>query len=111
MHGKFPQILTDSVIGKKRPNFITMRIYCWINSLLKNGLTAVGTIGFWEAGAVAADTIEVRGTKSEVRLESLRQQIKKAADQPNLSLTDFIARKKQGKTDYIGAFSVNNQRN
>ncbi|MDP4263397.1 MAG: methionine synthase [Bacteroidota bacterium] len=111
MHGKFPQILSDKVIGKE-----ATKLYNDANSLLdkliaEKWLTAKGTIGFWEAAATGADTIEVRGLKSEVRLESLRQQIKKAADQPNLSLADFI---KPGPAhhspltapDFIGAFAV-----
>jgi 5-methyltetrahydrofolate--homocysteine methyltransferase len=45
------------------------------------------------------------------RLQFLRQQIKKAADQPNLSLADFIAPVKTSGSstpdnDYIGAFAV-----
>ncbi|HET9277751.1 MAG TPA: vitamin B12 dependent-methionine synthase activation domain-containing protein, partial [Flavitalea sp.] len=46
------------------------------------------------------------GTSGQVQLECLRQQVKKAADQPNLSLADFIAPAEQAKTDYIGAFAV-----
>jgi 5-methyltetrahydrofolate--homocysteine methyltransferase len=41
-----------------------------------------------------------------VNLESLRQQIKKAAGQPNMSLSDFIAPASSGKKDHIGAFTV-----
>lgn len=36
----------------------------------------------------------------------MRQQIKKAANQPNLSLADFIAPAELAKTDHIGAFAV-----
>ncbi len=50
------------------------------------------------------------GEKPEViNLEFLRQQIKKAADQPNISLADFIkpgANNSNGAPDHIGAFSV-----
>ncbi len=112
MHGKFPQILSDEVIGKE-----ATKLYNDANALLdkliaEKWLTAQGVVGFWEANAVEPDTIEVNcesavgSTQSAIRLESLRQQIKKAADQPNLSLTDFIAPASTGKQDYIGAFSV-----
>ena len=37
---------------------------------------------------------------------AVRQQIKKAADQPNISLADFIAPESTGKKDYLGAFAV-----
>jgi 5-methyltetrahydrofolate--homocysteine methyltransferase len=69
-------------------------------------LTAKGAIGFWEANATAPDTITAKVNGENVRLESLRQQSKKAAGQPNFSLTDFIAPAETGKTDYIGAFAV-----
>ena len=40
------------------------------------------------------------------KLEFLRQQIKKAAGQPNFSLADFIAPAEQSYQDHIGAFAV-----
>jgi 5-methyltetrahydrofolate--homocysteine methyltransferase len=42
----------------------------------------------------------------EVHLEFLRQQIRKAPGQPNISLADFIAPSATGKQDHIGAFVV-----
>ncbi len=65
-----------------------------------------GVVGFWKANTVAPDTIEVSREPGVINLESLRQQIKKAPDQPNLALSDFIAPKETGKPDYIGSFSV-----
>ncbi|MEP7376649.1 MAG: methionine synthase [Chitinophagaceae bacterium] len=95
MHGKFPQILTDEIVGKE-----ATKLYNDANLLLdkivaEKWLTPKGVIGFWEANTVAADTILVNSQNpiaigSEVRLEFLRQQIKKAAGQPNLSLADFV---------------------
>jgi 5-methyltetrahydrofolate--homocysteine methyltransferase len=41
-----------------------------------------------------------------VQLECLRQQVKKAPGQPNISLADFIAPRSTGKRDHIGAFAV-----
>jgi len=41
-----------------------------------------------------------------VQLSFHRQQIQKAADQPNLSLADFIAPEGNAKKDFIGAFAV-----
>lgn len=116
MHGKFPQILTDSVVGTE-----ATKLYNDANALLdklvaEKWLSAKGVIGFWEAVATAADTIEVKAHSSAnsgqtIQLESLRQQIKKAPGQPNLSLSDFIKPSptpgsKLATPDYIGAFSV-----
>ena len=65
-----------------------------------------GVIGCWPANSDGKDTIVVDAPAGPVHLESLRQQIKKADGQPNMSLTDFIAPASSGKKDYIGAFTV-----
>jgi len=67
---------------------------------------AKGVIGIWEANATGDDTIEVKNKNGYSHLQSLRQQIKKVAGQPNISLTDFIAPSSTGKKDHIGAFAV-----
>lgn len=50
--------------------------------------------------------VEKNGAERVVSLEFLRQQAKKAAGQPNLSLADFIAPAESAKQDYLGAFAV-----
>lgn len=69
-------------------------------------LTATGVTGFWPANKTAPDTVDVLSNDGVVKLEFLRQQIKKAEGQPNLSLADFIAPAEEKQQDYIGAFSV-----
>lgn len=105
MHGNFPEILTDSVVGKE-----ATKLYNDANALIdtiikEKWLQAKGTIGFWEA-ASTDDDVDVKDGNKTIKLSFLRQQIKKAADQPNLSLADFIAPESSGKKDYIGAFAV-----
>ncbi len=106
MHGKFPQLLKDEKIGAE-----ATKLYNDAQALLKKvidqeWLTARGVIGFWEASGTAPDTVTVKQQSSDIKLEFLRQQIKKAAGQPNISLADFIAPKESGKKDFIGGFSV-----
>ena len=109
MHGKFPAILTDKIIGIE-----ATKLYNDAKKLLQQvidekWLTAKGVVGFWEAEKTSADSVEVKNHKSpqdpveKVKLEFLRQQIKKTAGQPNLSLADFISSE---KSDFVGAFSV-----
>jgi 5-methyltetrahydrofolate--homocysteine methyltransferase len=69
-------------------------------------LTANGVIGFWPANSNNADTVTLQTNNGEVKLEFLRQQMKKAVGQPNYSLADFIAPKETKLQDYIGAFAV-----
>ncbi|HMC87362.1 MAG TPA: methionine synthase, partial [Chitinophagaceae bacterium] len=106
LHGKFPQILSDTIIGKE-----ATKLYNDAQKLLKQiidekWLQPRGVIGLWPANSDAKDTITVTDNGSSVNLESLRQQIKKAAGQPNMSLSDFIAPASTKKQDYIGAFTV-----
>ncbi len=105
MHGNFPEILSDTVVGKE-----ATKLYNDANALLdkiigEKWLTAKGTIGFWEA-ASADDDVTITHDKGSTTLSFLRQQIKKAPGQPNLSLADFIVPKTTGKKDFIGAFAV-----
>ena len=105
LHGNFPEILTDKIVGIE-----ASKLYVDANGLLdkiisEKWLEAKGTIGFWEASS-KDDDVTVLVEKKTVRLSFLRQQIQKAADQPNLSLADFIAPETNGIKDYIGAFAV-----
>ncbi len=106
MHGKFPALLTDEVIGKE-----ATKLYNDAKVLLKKiidekWLTAQGVVGFWEANKTAPDSVHIHDDGSVIKLEFLRQQIKKAPGQPNLSLADFIAPEAHYSQDYLGAFSV-----
>lgn len=105
MHGSFPEILSDEIVGKE-----ATRLYADANALLdqliaEKWLTAKGVIGFWEANS-KEDSVQVAAAEGPVTLHFLRQQIRKAAGQPNLSLADFIAPAAAGYKDYIGAFAV-----
>ncbi len=102
MHGKFPAILTDKVIGKE-----ATILYHDAKKLLQQivdekWLKARAVIGFWPAEKTEADTVQLTTDTGKINLEFLRQQIKKAAGQPNLSLSDFVLE----KNDHLGAFSV-----
>jgi len=106
LHGKFPQILKDEKVGAE-----ATKLYNDAQTLLKQivdekWLKARAVIGFWPANSNGKDTVTVDMGDTPVRLEFLRQQVKKAADQPNISLADFIAPASTGKQDHIGAFAV-----
>ncbi|MGZ5246137.1 MAG: vitamin B12 dependent-methionine synthase activation domain-containing protein, partial [Flavitalea sp.] len=106
MHGKFPGILEDNIIGAE-----ATKLYNDANALLKKiveeeWLEPRAVIGFWPAQSNGKDTIALYDGGKELKLEFLRQQIKKAPGQPNLSLADFIAPASSEKQDHIGAFAV-----
>jgi 5-methyltetrahydrofolate--homocysteine methyltransferase len=105
MPGRFPEVLSDKIFGAE-----AKRIYDDAQKLLKKVIdekwfTANGVIGFWPATSNNADTITLQTEKGEVKLESLRQQLKKAVGQPSFSLGDFICPAELGH-DFMGAFAV-----
>lgn len=106
MHGKFPQLLSDEVIGAQATALYNDAQKLLQQIINEKWLTAQGVVGFWEAAKIAPDSLEITNNDSKINLEFLRQQIKKAPGQPNLSLADFIQPLHQTKKDYIGAFSV-----
>jgi 5-methyltetrahydrofolate--homocysteine methyltransferase len=106
MPGKYPEVLTDKIFGEE-----ATRLFNDAEKLLKqivaeNWFTADGVIGFWPASSNNADTITLTTPGGEVKLESLRQQLKKAMGQPSFSLADFVRPGDLGGNDYMGAFAV-----
>jgi len=90
MPGRFPEVLSDKIFGAE-----AKRIFEDAQKLLKKVVdekwfTANGVIGFWPATSNNADTVILQTENGEVKLESLRQQLKKAIGQPSFSLADFI---------------------
>ncbi len=103
MPGRFPEVLSDKIFGVE-----ATRLYNDAQKLVEKivagkWFTANGVIGFWPAQSNNRDTVILQTEKGEVRLESLRQQLKKAVGQPNFSLADFVS---PNQTDYMGAFAV-----
>jgi 5-methyltetrahydrofolate--homocysteine methyltransferase len=108
--GKFPDILTDPVVGDQ-----VSTLYADARRMLKQivrerWLTARGVVGLFPANSVDDDDVEIytddSRTEVRARLHFLRQQKGKPAGQPHTALSDFIAPKSSGKRDYIGAFAV-----
>ena len=106
MPGQYPAVLEDKIFGTE-----AKKLFNDANALLKKvvaekWLTANGVIGFWPASSNNADTVTLQTNNGEVKLEFLRQQMKKAVGQPNFSLADFIAPKETNVQDYMGGFAV-----
>ncbi|MFN5376747.1 MAG: methionine synthase [Chitinophagaceae bacterium] len=108
MHGKFPAILQDEVVGKEATKLYEDATKMLATIAEEKWLTPKAILGFWPANSNGNDTVHVIDEKQEgeIKLQFLRQQMKKAADQPNLSLADFIAPSECNQQDYLGAFAV-----
>ena len=109
LHGKYPEILTDEVVGEQAQSLF-QDAQEMLNQIVEdNWLTAKARFGLFPAHAVG-DDIEIYTTDDRsqvsVRWLTLRQQLKKRRGLPNLALADFVAPKTSGKKDYVGAFCV-----
>jgi 5-methyltetrahydrofolate--homocysteine methyltransferase len=105
MRGKYPEILKDEHVGVEATKLFNDANAMLDKLIAEKWLTAKGVVGFWDAHKTAPDTVVLKDAngKELYKLESLRQQQKKAANQPNFSLADFIS---PVKNDYMGAFAV-----
>ncbi|PQJ11011.1 methionine synthase [Flavipsychrobacter stenotrophus] len=110
MKGKFPDILSDATFGVEATKLYNEANLMLDKIISEKWLTAKGVTGFWQADKVAPDTIIIRNEEGGelATLEMLRQQIKKAAGQPSMSLADFVkpVAVNAGVDDYMGAFAV-----
>jgi len=107
LHGKFPAILTDEVVGEQA-SILYEEAQQMINKIIaKQLLKPKAIFGLFEANTINEDDISVQKKGEEVAVfRTLRQQLKKREGVPNIALSDFIAPKSTNKTDYIGAFCV-----
>jgi 5-methyltetrahydrofolate--homocysteine methyltransferase len=110
LHGRFPNVLEDEVVGTEAKKLYHDATQMLQEIVTNQWLKARAVIGIWPANTVNYDTIEVYDPNDSEKVihqfECLRQQVKKAAGQPNLSLADFVAPKESGRKDYIGGFAV-----
>jgi 5-methyltetrahydrofolate--homocysteine methyltransferase len=109
LHGKFPAILSDEVVGVEATQLYEDAQKMLTQIIGEKWLKASAVVGLFPANSVG-DDIEIYADeerKNPIHLQhSLRQQTKKTAGQPNLALADFIAPKETGISDYIGGFVV-----
>jgi 5-methyltetrahydrofolate--homocysteine methyltransferase len=110
LHGKFPKILEDEVVGVE-----AKKLYADAQAMLKkmiaeNWVEARAVFGLFPANTVNDDDIAIYADESRsntlMTWHNVRQQMKKPTDRANLCLADFVAPKDSGKPDYLGAFVV-----
>jgi 5-methyltetrahydrofolate--homocysteine methyltransferase len=108
LHGKFPALLTDTIIGEQAAALYQDAQTMLEQLIAENWLTAKGVLGIFPAQQVNEDDIEVTDAEGNTLAHfiTLRQQSLKTAGAPNKALADYIAPKNSGIKDYIGAFCV-----
>jgi len=107
LHGKFPAILSDEVVGEQASILYEEAQQMIEKIIAKQLLKPKAIFGLFEANSIDEDDISVQKKGEEVAVfRTLRQQLKKREGVPNVALSDFIAPKSSNKTDYMGAFCV-----
>ena len=109
LHGPFPAILTDEVVGES-----ARRVYgdgqMMLKKVLSNRwLVANAIVGFHPAASVDEDIVLYTDESRTVPLltwSGLRQQTQKPEGTPNRALADYIAPRDSGVDDWIGVFAV-----
>lgn len=128
LHGRYPDILTDKVVGEQATNLYEDAQEMLKEIIANQSLKAKGIFGLFEANTINDDDIVLsrkprhlersrevltgdkeRGLDSArpdntVTFRTLRQQLKKREGKPSFALSDFVAPKESGKQDYMGAF-------
>jgi 5-methyltetrahydrofolate--homocysteine methyltransferase len=109
LKGKFPDIFNDPEKGTE-----ARKLYDDANRLLddiisKKLIKANAVFGILPANSIG-DDIEVysdeKRTSTLAVFYNLRNQVSKSEREPNLCLSDFIAPRESGLTDYLGFFAV-----
>jgi len=109
INGKYPAIFDDPLKGEEARKLYDDGQQMLYEIIKKKMLQAEGVIGFYPASGKGDDVLLFEDTSmkdSVSTLHFLRNQEKKEAGIPNLSLADFIAPIESGITDYIGGFAV-----
>ncbi|WP_340155551.1 methionine synthase [uncultured Winogradskyella sp.] len=114
LHGKYPDILTDTIVGEQATELFADAQVLLKRIFDEKLLKAKAIFGLFKANTVNDDDIEISSTSSSAvenkeeiyKFLTLRQQSKKSEGKPNIALSDFIAPKASGKQDYMGCFCV-----
>lgn len=108
LHGKFPEILKDEIVGEQAKVLFADAQEMLRQIIQENWLEAKGVYGIFPANQINDDDIELRDENGKLlqTFLTLRQQSAKTKGAPNIALSDFIAPKDSGITDYMGAFCV-----
>ncbi|SIT25775.1 methionine synthase (B12-dependent) [Chryseobacterium ureilyticum] len=108
LHGKYPNILEDEVVGVQAKELFKDAQVILKRILDEKLLTAKAIFGIFKANSNETDDILIfdENNNEQAKFLTLRQQAQRSKGKDYLALSDFIAPKSTGKTDYMGAFCV-----
>lgn len=107
LHGRFPKILDDDIVGKQAKELYGDAREMLDKIINEKWLTAHAVFKLFPANAVEDDIQVYDEDGHELGIfRTLRQQSKKAKNKPQLALADYVMPRDTGKQDYVGAFCV-----
>ncbi|WP_061937160.1 methionine synthase [Aureimonas sp. AU22] len=109
LKGRYPKILEDEAQGAAARQLFADAQGMLAQIVGEGWFRPRAVVGFWPANAVGDDvrvyTDEARNAELATFF-TLRQQLAKRGDRPNVALADFVAPKETGIADYVGGFVV-----
>jgi 5-methyltetrahydrofolate--homocysteine methyltransferase len=119
LHGKYPDILTDNVVGEQATDLFADAQKMLMEIVIEKKLKAKAIFGLFPANTIDSDDITLstsenseervarkKGESETYTFRTLRQQLQRREGVPDFALADFIAPKESGKQDYMGCFCV-----
>ncbi|WP_078707911.1 methionine synthase [Consotaella salsifontis] len=109
LKGRFPKILEDETQGEVARHLYSDAQEMLAKIIAEKWFRPRAVIGFWPAARVGDDIAlfeDEAMSRPLATLHTLRQQLSRRGDRPNLALADFVAPRGSGKIDYVGGFVV-----
>jgi 5-methyltetrahydrofolate--homocysteine methyltransferase len=103
LHGKYPRILKDDIVGTEAAKLWNDAQIMLDKIIQEKWIKADAVYGFFSARQIGDDIEVVDGNQKKYRFLTLRQQTLKKKDIPCIALSDFI----DPSGDVIGLFAVN----
>ena len=103
LHGKYPRILKDDIVGSEATKLWNDAQLMLDKIIQEKWIKADAVYGFFSARQIGDDIEVVDGNQKKYRFLTLRQQTLKKKDIPCIALSDFI----DPTGDVIGLFAVN----
>ena len=109
LKGTYPKILDDPTVGPTARSLYDDARAMLERIVAERWVNASAVVGLWPA-ATEGDDIRVYADAERssplATLHTLRQQLSRDREHPNLALADFVAPVGAGVEDYVGAFAV-----
>ncbi len=108
LHGKYPNILTDELVGEQATELFNDAQEMLKKITKEQWFQPKAVFGLFPAHQINDDDIQVYDENHQPKevFLTLRQQTEKANQVPNIALADFIMPKNDTVYDYVGCFCV-----